>query len=36
MSPGGARRSDVLYILMWLLGVPLTLIVLLFLVGIGR
>jgi len=25
-----------LYVLMWLLGVPLTLIVLLFLLGIGR
>jgi hypothetical protein len=27
---------DMLYILLWLLGVPLTLIVLLFLLGIGR
>jgi len=30
------RRSDMLYVLAWLLGVPLTLIVLLFLLGIGR
>jgi hypothetical protein len=30
------RRLDMLYVLMWLLGVPLTLIVLLFLLGIGR
>ena len=28
--------SDMLYVLAWLLGVPLTLIVLLFLLGIGR
>jgi hypothetical protein len=35
---GGSREEEVemLYILMWLLGVPLTLIVLLFLLGIGR
>jgi hypothetical protein len=31
-----SRRANMLYILMWLLGVPLTLIVLLFLLGIGR
>jgi len=30
------RRLDMLYVLAWLLGVPLTLIVLLFLIGIGR
>jgi hypothetical protein len=30
------RRPDMLYVLLWLLGVPLTLIVLLFLLGIGR
>jgi hypothetical protein len=29
-------RFDMLYVLMWLLGIPLTLIVLLFLLGIGR
>lgn len=30
------RRFGMLYVLAWLLGVPLTLIVLLFLLGIGR
>jgi hypothetical protein len=30
------RRTDMLYVLLWLLGVPLGLIVLLFLLGIGR
>jgi hypothetical protein len=30
------RRSDMPYVLMWLLGVPLSLIVILFLFGIGR
>jgi hypothetical protein len=29
-------RKDMLYILLWLLGVPLGLIVILFLLGIGR
>jgi len=31
-----ARRSAMIYILMWLLGLPLTLIIILFLLGIGR
>lgn len=30
------EEIDMAYILMWLLGVPVTLIVLLFLLGIGR
>jgi hypothetical protein len=30
------RRTEMALVLMWLLGVPLTLIVLLFLLGIGR
>jgi hypothetical protein len=30
------RRLHMPYVLMWLLGVPLTLIVLLFVLGIGR
>jgi hypothetical protein len=36
VSPAERGGSDVIYILMWLLGVPLTLIVLLFLIGVGR
>ena len=37
-APGAShkRRLGMAYVLMWLLGVPLTLIVLLFLLGIGR
>ena len=34
MSHKGRRQMA--YVLMWLLGVPLTLIVLLFVLGIGR
>lgn len=30
------RRPGMAYVLMWLLGLPLSLIVLLFLLGIGR
>jgi hypothetical protein len=30
------KGGDMLYILLWLLGVPLSLILILFLVGIGR
>lgn len=33
---GREEIGDMPYILMWLLGVPMTLIVLLFLLGIGR
>jgi hypothetical protein len=30
------KEAPVLYILLWLLGLPLTLILLLFLLGVGR
>jgi hypothetical protein len=30
------EETDMLYILMWLLGLPLSLILILFLLGIGR
>lgn len=33
---GGQGRGLVIYVILWLLGVPLTVILLLFLVGIGR
>jgi hypothetical protein len=40
-TPAGARaarheESAMIYILLWLLGVPLSIILLLFLLGIGR
>ena len=30
------KEDDMLYVLLWLLGVPLSLILILFLIGIGR
>ena len=34
---GGSRKeTNMLYILMWLLGLPLSLILILFLLGVGR
>jgi hypothetical protein len=36
-GPGGSRKeTNMVYILLWLLGLPLSLILILFLLGIGR
>jgi hypothetical protein len=36
LGTGGRKEETMLYLLMWLLGVPLGIIVLLWLLGIGR